>query len=408
MSNRGLVYLLALAVFLIGTVEYILSGILPIVATDLEVTTSAAGMLVTAFALSAAIGSPVVVAATIRADRCGMLLLMLALFILSSVLAYASVSYEMMLVTRIIQGLSGGTATVIAMAVATRLVEADQRGRAIGTILIGLSSSLVLGVPLGTLVSESLGWRALFVIVGLLAVIPLLAVVLKVPSIKEQKAMTLGMQLSILRNKQIVLAVLITLLYVGGYAVLFTYITPFLQANADLSGAMLSGILLLAGLCSFVGSRIGGIAADKRGPRFTIYIGLSLQAVTMLLLSLSGGMIYAILPLIMLWMVGTWMTSPAQQLYLVTLVPRSPDIALSVNTSFIQFGFALGSGLGGWVISSSSVGYLGWAGLAMAVLALLLAARLFAYARTTERADSEEPVAESTAESTIAKTAASS
>ncbi|GBF76738.1 MFS transporter [Paenibacillus sp. 598K] len=403
MSNRGLVYLLALAVFLIGTVEYILSGILPIVAAELEVTTSAAGMLVTAFALAAAIGSPVVVAATIRADRRSMLLLMLALFILSSVLAYASVSYEMMLVTRIIQGLSGGTATVIAMAVATRLVEAHHRGRAIGTILIGLSSSLVLGVPLGTLVSESLGWRALFVIVGLLAVIPLLAVVLKVPSIKEQKAMTLGMQLSILRNKQIVLAVLITLLYVGGYAVLFTYITPFLQANADLSGATLSGILLLAGLCSFVGSRIGGIAADKRGPRFTIYIGLSIQAATMLLLSLSGGMIYAILPLIMLWMVGTWMTSPAQQLYLVTLVPRSPDIALSVNTSFIQFGFALGSGLGGWVISSSSVGHLGWAGLAMAVLALLLAARLFAYTRTG-RTDSDE----STTEPTAAKTAASS
>lgn len=408
MSNRGLVYLLALAVFLIGTVEYILSGILPIVAADLEVTTSAAGMLVTAFALAAAIGSPVVVAATIRADRRSMLLLMLALFILSSILAYASVSYEMMLVTRIIQGLSGGTATVIAMAVATRLVEAHHRGRAIGTILIGLSSSLVLGVPLGTLVSESLGWRALFVIVGLLAVIPLLAVVLKVPSIKEQKAMTLGMQLSILKNKQIVLAVFITLLYVGGYAVLFTYITPFLQANADLSGATLSGILLLAGLCSFVGSRIGGIAADKKGPRFTIYIGLSIQAVTMLLLSLSGGMIYAILPLIMLWMVGTWMTSPAQQLYLVTLVPRSPDIALSVNTSFIQFGFALGSGLGGWVISSSSVGHLGWAGLAMAVLALLLAARLFAYTRTTGRADSDEPAAESTTESTAAKTAASS
>jgi len=110
-----------------------------------------------------------------------------------------------------------------------------------------------------------------------------------------------------------------------------------------------------------------------------IYTGLSFQAVMLLLLNWAEGLIYAIIPFIMIWMVATWATSPAQQLYLVSLVEHSPDIALSVNTSFIQFGFALGSTIGGLVVSSFSIDYLSWSGLIMILLTLLLAARLFAY-----------------------------
>ncbi|MEK3732045.1 MULTISPECIES: MFS transporter [Paenibacillus] len=385
MSNKWIVNLLALAVFLIGTVEYIISGILPLVASDLGITTSAAGMLVTAFALSAAVGSPILIAATIRVDRKKMLIVMLGIFIFSSILVYFSPSIELMLLTRVIQGLSGGAATVIAMAVATRLVDERNRGRAIGTILMGLSSSLVLGVPVGTFLSEALGWRSLFIIVGLLAAIPMIAVYTRVPTIAEQRAVTLGMQLSVLKDKKIVLAVFITLFYIGGYSALFTYITPFLQSNFDLSATGLSTILLLAGICSFIGSRFGGGVADRRGPKFTIYAGLSFQAGTLLLLAWTNSLIYVVIPLIMVWMAATWMTSPAQQLYLVTQVKQSPDIALSINTSFIQFGFALGSGIGGWVINSSSVDDLGWSSLLMALAALLLAVWLFSYDQRTRR-----------------------
>lgn len=379
MNSKWVVSLLALAVFLIGTVEYIISGILPMVAADFGITTSAAGMLVTTFALSAAIGAPIVIAVTIRVDRKKMLISMLGIFILSSFLVYFSPNFEMMLVTRVIQGLSGGAATVIAMAVATRLVEVQHRGRAIGTILMGLSSALVLGVPAGTFLSETIGWRTLFTLIGLLTLIPLFTVIAKVPSISEQKAMTIGMQLSILKDKKMVIALAITLLYIGGYSALFTYIAPFLQENAEMSAAMLSGILLIAGLCSLVGSKFGGWLADTKGVKFTIYFGLSIQAVILFLLPWTNGMLYMIIPLIMIWMVGTWMTSPAQQLYLVSLVPRSPDIALSVNTSFIQFGFALGSVIGGKVISSFSINNLGWPGFMMVLLAVLLAVRLFTY-----------------------------
>ncbi|WP_144557729.1 MFS transporter [Bacillus pumilus] len=385
MKNKTVVYLLALAAFLIGTIEYIITGIIQMVADDLHVTTSAAGLLVTSLALSAAIGAPIVIALTINIDRKKILSWMLMIFILSNVITSLSHSFEMVMMTRVLQGISGGTAIVVAMAVATRLVEREKRGTAIGIILMGLSSSLVLGVPIGTFLSSMIGWKALFAAIGLITLIPLIVVYRRIPSMKEQEPVTLRMQLSILRDKRILLAVAVTLFYVGGYSTLFTYLTPFLQASANLSITEISGILLLAGICSFLGSSLGGMTADKKGPIFTIFSGIILQIIMLMLLSFVTGNLVVMVAVIMIWMIATWSTSPAQQLYLVTLVPKSPDIALSVNTSFIQFGFALGSGVGGFVLSETSILNLSWISAGTVFLALLMTILMVAFGRFSQR-----------------------
>ncbi|MCY7567282.1 MFS transporter [Bacillus safensis] len=385
MKNKAVVYLLALAAFLIGTIEYIITGIIQMVADDLQVTTSAAGLLVTSLALSAAIGAPIVIALTINIDRRKILSWMLIIFTLSNIITSISHSFEMVLMTRVLQGISGGTAIVVAMAVATRLVEQEKRGTAIGIILMGLSSSLVLGVPIGTFLSSMIGWKALFAAIGLITLIPLIVVYRRIPSMKEQEPVTLGMQLSILKDKRILLAVAVTLFYVGGYSTLFTYLTPFLQESANLSITEISGILLLAGICSFLGSSLGGVAADKKGPTFTIFSGIILQIIMLMLLAFVSGNLVVMVAVIMIWMIATWSTSPAQQLYLVTLVPKSPDIALSVNTSFIQFGFALGSGLGGLVLSRTSILHLSWISAGTVLLALLMTILMVAFDRISQQ-----------------------
>ncbi|MDI6648633.1 MFS transporter [Bacillus altitudinis] len=385
MQNKTVVYLLALAAFLIGTIEYIITGIIQMVADDLQVTTSAAGLLVTSLALSAAIGAPIVIALTINIDRRKILSWMLIIFTLSNIITSVSHSFEMVLMTRVLQGISGGTAIVVAMAVATRLVEREKRGTAIGIILMGLSSSLVLGVPIGTFLSSMIGWKALFAAIGVITLIPLIVVYRRIPSMKEQEPVTLRMQLSILKDKRILLAVAVTLFYVGGYSTLFTYLTPFLQASANLSITEISGILLLAGICSFLGSSLGGMAADKKGPIFTIFSGIILQILMLMLLAFVTGNLVVMVAVIMIWMIATWSTSPAQQLYLVTLVPKSPDIALSVNTSFIQFGFALGSGLGGIVLSRTSILHLSWISAGTVLLALLMTVLMVAFDRISQQ-----------------------
>jgi len=385
MQNKTVVYLLALAAFLIGTIEYIITGIIQMVAHDLHVTTSTAGLLVTSLALSAAIGAPIVIALTINMDRRKILTWTLIIFILSNFITSISHSFEMVMITRVLQGISGGTAIVVAMAVATRLVEREKRGTAIGIILMGLSSSLVLGVPIGTFLSSMIGWKALFAAIGVITLIPLIVVYRRIPSMKEQEPVTLRMQLSILKDKRILLAVAVTLFYVGGYSTLFTYLTPFLQKSANLSITEISGILLLAGICSFLGSSLGGMAADKKGPIFTIFSGIILQIMMLMLLAFVTGNLVVMVAVIMIWMIATWSTSPAQQLYLVTLVPKSPDIALSVNTSFIQFGFALGSGVGGIVLSRTSILHLSWISAGTVLLALLMTILMVAFDRISQQ-----------------------
>ncbi|MED3799209.1 MFS transporter [Lysinibacillus capsici] len=377
MKNKLIIYVLSLIVFLIGTVEYIITGVIEMIAVDFGVTISEAGLLVTLFALAAAIFAPILIALTINVDRKKLLMATVSVFIISNGFMFISSSFEYALGIRIIQGVSGGIATVVAMAVATRLVEKERRGRAIGIILMGLSSSLVLGVPIGTFFSEIFGWRVLFMLIGLLTILPLLIIYKKIPVIKEEEAVTLRSQLSILKDSKILTALAITLFYVGGYATLFTYITPFLQATSPLSMTEISGILFLAGICSFLGSKVGGQLADAKGSRFTICFGLLLQAVTLLLFALAGINLFVLILILMIFMVATWSISPAQQLLLVTLVPRNPDIALSINTSFIQFGFALGSALGGFVISHTSVLNLNWVGFGTVSMALFLAIWLF-------------------------------
>ncbi|MGG2183415.1 MFS transporter [Bacillus altitudinis] len=385
MQNKTVVYLLALAAFLIGTIEYIITGIIQMVAHDLHVTTSTAGLLVTSLALSAAIGAPIVIALTINMDRRKILTWTLIIFIFSNFITSISHSFEMVMITRVLQGISGGTAIVVAMAVATRLVEREKRGTAIGIILMGLSSSLVLGVPIGTFLSSMIGWKALFAAIGVITLIPLIVVYRRIPSMKEQEPVTLRMQLSILKDKRILLAVAVTLFYVGGYSTLFTYLTPFLQKSANLSITEISGILLLAGICSFLGSSLGGMSADKKGPIFTIFSGIILQIMMLMLLAFVTGNLVVMVAVIMIWMIATWSTSPAQQLYLVTLVPKSPDIALSVNTSFIQFGFALGSGLGGIVLSRTSILHLSWISAGTVLLALLMTILMVAFDRISQK-----------------------
>lgn len=377
MKNNLIIYVLALSVFLIGTIEYIITGVIEMITVDLGVSTSEAGLLVTVFALAAAIIAPILIALTINVDRKKLLMATLSVFIASNGLMFVNLSYDTLLGVRIIQGASGGIVTVVAMVVATRLVEKERRGSAIGIILMGLSSSLVLGVPIGTFFSEMFGWRILFILIGMLSILPLFIIYKKVPAIKEEEAVTLRMQLSILKDSKILTALVITLFYIGGYSTLFTYITPFLQATSSLSITAISGVLFLAGICSFVGSKVGGQLADSKGSKFTICLGLLLQGATLLLFALAGVNLFALILILMIFMLATWSISPAQQLYLVTLVPRNPDIALSVNTSFIQFGFALGSGLGGLVISRTSVLNLNWVGLAAVSISLVLAILLF-------------------------------
>jgi DHA1 family putative efflux transporter-like MFS transporter len=372
--SKWLVYVLAAGGFMVGTVESIVTGIIEMMAHDLNVSISSIGQLVTLFALGVGIGGPILIAFTARFERKKVLLLSLGLFIVGNILTFVSPNYELVMLSRILLGVGGGAYIVVAMTVATTIVSREKSGSAISIVLTGVTSALVLGVPLGTLLSNVVGWSYLFLIIAILTLILFFIIYQTVPDINEQQFIPLSVQIKILKDKKIITSLMVSLFIIIDYSVLFTYLTPYLQeAQQGIFTTTISLILLVSGISSMIGARLGGLLSDRWGCRVTIYVSLLLQVVTLILLPFLATTLIGIIITIVTWISSIWVIVSAQQVYLVTLSPKAPGIALSVNTSFFQFGFALGAGLGGIVITNFSVLNLAWVAGIMAIVALICA-----------------------------------
>ncbi|RNB81340.1 MFS transporter [Brevibacillus nitrificans] len=390
MSRTVFIYLLALGEFMVGTSETIITGIIGMIATDTHVSLSLAGQLVTAFSLAFAFGSPLLISLSGRMDRKKLLLLAFNLFIAGNLAASLSPGFPLLMASRILLGLSGGVYTVVALAMSTQLASPEKRGSAIAIVLMGFSVSLVLGVPAGTIAGEFFGWRPVFALIACLSLVPCLAIGLYLPKVKGEVTIPLRTQLSALRNARVVYALLLSFFFVTGYSTVYTYITPLLQEAAEMTTALVSTALFLAGIASVAGSRIGGLATDRWGVRSTLYASLAVHILALLLLPLASQLIVTAMLITFLWIGAVQATVPAQQYYLITLSPGSAEIALSVNTSIFQLGIAAGAALGGIVASQNALLHLGWIGGGLVLIGLGFAWLSFFQARHSSPAKASQ------------------
>ncbi len=339
--KNGLVYVFAFGGFLLGTVESIVAGIIEMISSDLQVSVSSAGLLVTSFALGFGIGSPILIALTGKYDRKKVLLISLGLFAAGNLLTAFFSNFQLVLLLRLFTGIGAGAYIAVAFSVATKLVSADKRGNAIGIIATGITSALVIGVPLGTLLSQSVGWRYLFIIIGILSLVLAFIIYRYMPVINDQQKMPLVEQFRMLKDKAVITTVFVSMFIVLDYAMLLTYLTPFIQADHRLSTEAISIILFAAGIFSMIGSRLGGYLTDKWGSKSTIYTGLLLQVAILFLSPLFAASLIGMIILIPIWIGSLWIITPSLQFHLVTLSPKAPDIAQSINLSFFQVFLAL-------------------------------------------------------------------
>lgn len=347
---------------MIGTAESIVTGIIGMIAYDTHVSLSLAGQLVTAFSLAFAFGAPVLIALTAEVERKKLILWTLFSFIVANLLASISPSFSLLMVSRILLGLCGGIYTVVALAQAANMASPEKKGSSIAIILMGFSLSLVLGVPLGTMLGDIWGWRPVFALIAVLTLIPFFTIFVYLPKQQGEEAVPLRKQLGALRNKRVIHALFISLFFVTGYSTVYTYITPLLQSTAAMTTAWVSTALFLAGIASVAGSRIGGVSTDRWGIRPTLYVSLLFHAVILLILPLSSQLSTWAIITVMFWVAAVQTTVPAQQYYLITLSPHSSQVALSMNTSIFQLGLALGAGLGGVIVDHAGIVHIGWVG----------------------------------------------
>ena len=342
---------LALGGFTIGTTEFMTMGLLPEVAAGVGVSIPTAGHLISAYALGVVVGAPLLAVLGARAPRRKLLLWLMAAYAAGNVLSAASVSMEMLLVARFLDGLPHGAYFGVASLVAADLAQPGRAGRAVAQVMMGLSVANVLGVPAATWLGQELGWRAGFVAASGLAVLTVLAVAAVVPVRAGNPEARWRTELTALREPQVLLALLIGAAGFGGMFAVYTYISPITTDVAGLGSGSVPLVILALGLGMVAGTVLAGRMADWSVPG-SLVVG-------------SVGMAAALLLFFVVSPYGWWLAPAAflvttlgsvlvvnLQLRLMRVAGRAETLGAAMNHASLNVANALGAWIGGVVISA--------------------------------------------------------
>ncbi len=341
---------LAISAFAIGTTEFIIMGLLPDVARDLSVTLPSAGLLVSGYALGVAVGAPLLAVLTSRMPRKAALQLLMAIFIVGNVLCAIASDYAMLMVARVVTSFAHGSFFGIGAVVASSLVPADKRASAIALMFTGLTLSNVLGVPFGTFIGQLLGWRASFWIVAGLGVASLAGVAALVPNRHDAGPVGLGREVRVLKDPQVWLALLMTVLGFGGVFVVFTYIAPILEDVSGFSPRAVSLILVLFGAGLTIGNMLGGKLADRALMPSLMAILVALMAVMAVFAKTSHLPVAAAIT-VFVWGIAAFAPVPPLQARVVEKAAHAPHLASTLNIGAFNVGNAGGAWLGGLALT---------------------------------------------------------
>ena len=390
MNNSWKIYMLTLISFVVGTSQFVIVGTLDKVAASVDVSVATAGQLITVFALGNAIGTPLVMVATSKMDQRKQLLLALTIILLGIIGVIALPGFGLLMASRVLLGIGTGVFVVTAYGIAAKLAAPGRQGGAMANVAMGYSSSLVFGVPLGRMIASSYDWKVIFWGIGLFSLLAIFAVARTIPVMKSEAAVSLSKRLALLKNPRVALTLGVTFFVFISYSMLNTYITPFLTAVMPTMKEKLSMILLAMGIASLIGSKVGGLLADRIGIVRTLVGSMAVHIISLVLLStVSGfGWVMVTLPLLMIWEIAAWTFGPTQNFNLISLTREASSIVLSLNSSFVQLGFAAGAGIGGIVAGRSSILEISWVGATSVVIALLIG--VFSFRRSRELSSAQQ------------------
>jgi DHA1 family inner membrane transport protein len=390
--------LLTLGAFAIGTDAFVIAGLLPELAHDLHVSTASAGQLVTVFAIVYAVGSPTLSILTGTLGRRRLLTGVLVCFALANLAAAAAPSYTLLLLARIVAAGCAGLFTPTALAVAAGAVAPEKRGRALATVIAGLTIAAVLGAPLGTLIAVHANWRVTFLFVAALGALAALGVAGLLPEVAAPPPAGLRARLAIARRPAILATLtIIVACFTAAYAV-YTYIAPIADAVAGVHGSGLSTILLLFGLFALGGNLFGGYGADHWTPRRTALAAVSSLTVGLLMLAAltlahppRTPALVGLAAVVAFWGLGIWAINAPLQKILVSHATDAPPLVLSLTGSANYLGIMLGGALGGFAfkLGGASADALLASAFALTALGALAAADGLITARNQPRRRTE-------------------
>ena len=367
-------FALTLSAFAIGTTEFVIVGLIPTIAEQLNVSLPSADLLVSLYALGVAIGAPVLTALTGKLPRKWLLVGLMALFTVGNLLAWQAPGYESLIVARILTGLAHGVFFSVGSTIATGLVAKEKAASAIAIMFSGLTVALVTGVPLGTWIGQVFGWRETFLVVSLLGLVAMVGSLLLVPgNLPKGAASSVREQLAVLTRKPLLLVYAKTALGYGGAFTAFTFLAPILQQVSGFSAGAVSLILLVYGVSVAVGNIWGGKLADRMGPLPALKLLFAGLAVVLLVLTFTAPHPVLAVLTVLVWGVFAFGNVPGLQVLVVKQAerhtPNAVDVASGLNIAAFNVGIALGSVVGGFVVEHLGLMHTPWIGALIVLLA---------------------------------------
>ncbi|WP_405506829.1 MFS transporter [Streptomyces cyaneofuscatus] len=364
------VHVLAFGIFAMVTSEFVVAGLMPQMAAGLGVTVPQIGYLITVFALSMALGGPLLSVALLRLPPKTALMVLFPLFLAGNVLAATASGYPAMVIARIITGVAAQAFFGVAISLGSQLTRPEIRGRAVAVILNGLMLGTLLGLPLATLTGERYGWRAAFWAISALTAAAALCTLIGVGRTdRPEGSGTFRAELTAFRAPRLWLTLLTSTMVIGATFSAFSYLNPILTQVTGFSPGTVPLLLLAYGAATVIGNTVVGRLADRHTLP-VLLTGLSLNALFLAGFALLARFdVGAVLCMLGIGLVGVTM-NPA----LVTRVQRVGNARPLVNTvhsSFITFGVVLGSALGGLGLDRFGLRAPLWLGAALAVTGLL-------------------------------------
>jgi DHA1 family inner membrane transport protein len=369
-------YALTAGAFGIGVTEFVIMGLLIEVGTDFGVSISAAGLLITGYALGVVVGAPIMTIATGRWPRKTVLLVLMAIFTLGNAACALAPDYWSLMAARVLTAFAHGTFFGVGSVVATTLVAPSKKASAIAVMFTGLTVANILGVPFGTWLGQGYGWRSTFSAVTLVGLVAFAIIALLVPKDETAPAASnLGNDLAVLARPQVLMGLLTTVLsWIGVFAV-FTYIAPILIRISGFSESAVSPILLVFGGGLVVGNLLGGRLADRWLIPALLGSLLTLAAVLLLMTFAAHNQTAAVVFVALLGAAAFATVPPLQMWVLEKAVGAGQSLASSFNIAAFNLGNAIGAWLGGFVIDHGpGLGAVPWVAAVVPLAAAVVAA----------------------------------
>lgn len=350
-----------LSIFIVGMVEMMVAGIMNLMSIDLHVSEAIIGQLVTLYAITFAIAGPILVKITNRFSPRPVLLYALLVFIVGNMIIAFAPNFSILVFGRIISSAAAALIVVKILALTALLTAPQHRGKMIGIVYSGFSGANVLGVPIGTIIGDLVGWRYTFLFIVFVSVLVGILMYFYVPQPQYQTVNTESSTKQresnyskILRPGEVAKFLAITFLLLVANSVTFIYINPLmLSSGHDLS--FVSIVLLINGVAGVIGTSMGGFLSDKLTSKRWLTIATIIFNTMMLLLNLFLSVTGVLLMIIFIWNIMQWSTNPAVQSGIIEHVEGDTSQVMSWNMSSLNAGIGIGGIVGGLVVSKIDV-----------------------------------------------------